>query len=266
MFETIDKNDFRLFRAKTRDNTVVGVRIRKASTREQELADLEYSRAYNESLFAGLPTRPRMVNKLKEAGQWTSDDDARREEQRASFVLADQKIGECTELLKKLLTVGGKEIDVNDAPQDIKDRHAQLAAERDAHLKARLAAYTQLVAIKTELDSLFAHTADVRAEEAQRDFVLACTTEYVEIAGTEMLKVTGRVFDSVDALKACTDELLLERLVYEHSMFDANMPSEFKYKDEPADAGEASGEAGGTDADASPGATMGDTAPEKVAA
>jgi hypothetical protein len=248
MFETIDNKESRVFRAKTSAGKVVGVRIRKATTREQELSDLEYSRSYNESLFAGLPTRVRMTNKLKEAGQWTPDDDARREEVRVTFVAADQKIGEANEMIKKLLTVNGKEITLDEAPADVKARHAQLVADRDAQVVSRAKAYTQLLAIRGEIDSLFAHTADLRAEESQRDFVMACTTEYVDVAGGEVLKVTGRVFDSVESLRSCTDELLLERLVYEHSMFDAGMPSEFKYKDEPADAGDATGD-GGKDAD-----------------
>jgi len=114
---------------------------------------------------------------------------------------------------------------------------SQLAAanaERDKAIAEYEKAFAELRPLRDDIEQMLGHTADAKAENAQRNFLICCVTEYVTVKqdaaakSAQIENVLDRVFDGVEAMLACTDLDLLQRIIYEYITFNAGMPSEYQ--------------------------------------
>lgn len=206
-----ETREFRIFDCKKDAGSIVTLRVRKANRRELECADMEQGRIYNQALLAGLPPRMRMLRKLREQDLWTSEDDSNLNELREAVARLDVQVAE---QIKKL------QGDLNETAK------AEITAVKEGLSKDRADAFRKLSDLRSEIDGMLGHTSDAKAEDINRNFLLACVTEYVQIDG-DTAKATGRVWDSVDTLMNEQDTNLLQRAIYEHMTFNAGIPSEW---------------------------------------
>ncbi len=217
----IDTPESRVFECRTDAGQVLTLRVRRANRRELEAADLEQSRVFNQALLAGLPPRMRLLRKLREQGLWTSDDETNLATLREKSARLEVRLAELDEQIKPLTADGSAD--------------AEAAAKLDAALadknqvvKDRAATLKQLTQLRQEIDGMLGHTSDAKAEDAHRNFLLACVAEKVKLAPDNSASVVSRVWDSLDALMAETDTNLLQRTIYEYMMFSAGLPSEWE--------------------------------------
>jgi len=220
----------RVFDCTRDDGAVVKIRVRLATRRELEAADLEQSRIFNQALLSGLPPRMRMVRKLREQGLWTREDEESLNDLRSKVQQANARLTRLDGEIEALGNVGSS----TDATAE---RAAKLNAEKAEAVTARQDALQALNRLRSEIDSMLGHTADAKADDAHRNFLLACVAEYVTVSG-DKTNATGRVWASVDGLLAEQDTGLLQRTVYEYMTFNAGMASEWE-TNQAASAGEA---------------------------
>lgn len=235
--------DNRIFLATKDDGTTVPVRVRRATRRELEAADLEQSRIFNQALLSGLPPRNRLLRKLREQDLWTTGDDEKLNDLRGQSVRADAHIAEVNARIAEIRGEGDSALPLSD---DDQKKLAAAEAERDEAIKGRQLVFRDLNAMRVEIDGMLGHTADAKADDAHRNFLLACVAEYVDPLPDGRAKVLGRVWNAVDNLMAEKDTGLLQRTVYEYMTFNAGLPSEWD-KDN-----EAQEEVAGGKADAEP--------------
>ena len=220
MATIIENSESRAFRATKDDGSSVWLRVRRPNRRESELADLELSRVFNQSLLSELPPRSRLLRKLKESGMWTDADSEKFDSLRASVVRAGIKI---SELVKK--------------KNDFKPENVEQLAAVEVAITAAEAEYEKasslLIELRKEVDGMLGHTADAKAESAQRNFLICCVTELVKIKAGAVDEVGARMFSGTDEMLATTELGLLQRIVYEYITFNNSMSSEQAEIDEP---------------------------------
>ena len=222
----IDTTDSRAFQVTKDNDQKIWVRVRKATRRELEAADMENSAMFNRSLQHGLPPRARMIRLLREQGLWTADDSTRIDDLRRSVAKADNQIADLVTKIKKITKVDGKDRVTTPSPDEAAILE-NLNGQKDAVTTARAATFKDLRQLHIEVDAMFGHTADAKAEEAQRNCLMACVTEYVNVLGGEVTTVVSRVWGDIDALLDENDAGLSQRIAYEYITFTNGVPSDW---------------------------------------
>ena len=138
----------REFKVKLTDGQEVTLRTRNPNNAELQAAEDQYSIAFNNAIMKGIMPQAALVESLLKTGAWSDAKDAEIEEQRLKVVDLEEK-------LSKEDTQAGKEA--------IADK---LRAERDILYRKRQAR-----------SALLAHTAESKAEDAQRDYIVSKVTE-----------------------------------------------------------------------------------------
>lgn len=230
----------------TKDNgQTVKVRVRKPNRRELETADFEQSRVFNQALQSQLPTRHRLLRKLREGGLWTSSEDERLETLRTQVARSDTQSAELTAKIDSLAKdAEGKDKEPGQLTADESQTLAGWQSQRDILNEQRVILFTELRDLRIEIDQMLGHTADAKSEEANRNCILACISEIVETGevadatGNKVIKVTkvvSRVWATIEAMLSEVDVNLWQRIVYEYMTFSGGLPSEWdETKAEPA--------------------------------
>lgn len=235
----VDTPESRVFDVECDNGQIRTLRVRKATTKELEAADLEFSRMFNKSLFAGLPPRARMLRKLRESKIWTPDDDQKLDGLRTSVALTGTQLETVNKQLDNLTKdAEGKVMDLATLSDENQAKVKELEEQKLALTKTRATVYVDLRRLNMEVDQMLGHTADAKADDAQRNFLMACVTEEVELADDKVTKVKSRVWASVDNMNSEKDSNLQQRAIYEFMMFDNGLPSEWNMdtaKDAPAE-------------------------------
>jgi hypothetical protein len=175
----------RIYSFRNSENEVMKFSVRKATNKEIEASDVEYSKAFFKALKNGLPTRMVLGNLLNSTGSWTRDNDNEIEELERQISLLFTK------------NVKGKE------KQKVDEKIKELEEKANELRRMR--------------NSYFSHCAEAVASDAQRDFLVACTTEYAESG--------ERVWGSYEDFINEEDGSALFRSTYEYLMFSNDVPS-----------------------------------------
>lgn len=167
------------------DNEIMKFSVRKPTNKEIEESDVEYSKAFFKALKSGLPTRMVLGNVLNQSGSWTQEN--------------DNEIDELERQISLLLT------------KDAKGKEKKKVEEKVSELEEKANNLRRM------RNSYFSHCAEAVASDAQRDFLVSCTTEYAESG--------ERVWDGYDDFLNEEDGAILFRATYEYLMFSNNVPS-----------------------------------------
>lgn len=190
---------YREYKAKTIDGGDVLLSTRLPSKKESDAAKLEVANTFNKAIMNGNPTRQRMVRTIRRNGLWTPEDAKRVGE------LSDQQ----ADLESKLSTL----------PPDAEGR-----ADVEKQLDATVG---ELQAFNADFGSMLKYTADQQAEEARREFLICCTTEYAADDAAGRFKKGQRVWDTTEAFQAEADPMIAERAKYEFLTCEQGIPSEW---------------------------------------
>ena len=236
----LESTDVRIFEATKSNGYKVWARIRRANRRELEAADMENSRIFNQSLIHGLPPRARLLRILREQELWTTANDENIASLRATVAKSETAISDLDIKLGALVKASKEPGATPPTDADLKvisDLNDQKAAINES----RIVTYKELRQLRVEIDAMLGHTADAKAEDAQRNCLLACVSELVDVRDGVVTKVKGRIWDSIELMLEETDSDLLQRVMYEYMTFVNEMPSEWendkavtKPQDEPA--------------------------------
>lgn len=175
----------RIYSFRNSDNEIMKFSVRKATNKEIEDSDVEYSKAFFRALQKGLPTRMVLGNVLNASGSWTQDN--------------DKEIEELERQISLLLT------------KDVKGKEKKKVEERVSELEDKINGLRRM------RNSYFSHCAEAVASDAQRDFLVSCVTEYAESG--------ERVWENYDAFINEEDGAILFRSTYEYLMFSNGIPS-----------------------------------------
>jgi len=211
---TTDTPTSRRFTATKDDGSKITIQVRRPTQRELELSDFELSRVFNQALLNQLPPRSRLLRKMRANGIWTDADSEAMDTLRGAVARADSGLADLNKQIEPLEKI-------HPAPENLAD----LLAKRDALVLSRNTQFGDLRELRTEVDGMLGHTADAKAESAQRNFLICCVTEYV--GGDKADEVGDRVFSSVEDLLISTDINLVQRIIYEYITFNADLPSEY---------------------------------------
>lgn len=223
-----EQGDARIFTVTKDNGTAVTVRLRKPNRRELEAGDFEQSRVFNQALQNQLPTRNRLLRKLMEGGLWTQADSDRLNTLRQSVAKTDlENVTLLTRINALAKDTEGKDKEPAALTADETQQLATLRTEHETKTIERVALFTELRQLRMEIDEMLGHTADAKAEEANRNFILACISEVVEATDGKVTKVVKRVWDSIEQMLAETDTNLMQRVVYEYMTFISGLPSEW---------------------------------------
>lgn len=182
--------DVRQFVATRDDGSKVSLSVRKPTQRELELGDFEFSRMYNQALLNGLPTRDRHFARLKQTDNWSEQQEQEMERLRLAAVSLEAKA-----------TAKG----VPDAERkELETQFAKALADFNVY--------------RQDIESMLSHTADAKADNAYRNFMICCVTEGEK----------GRLWASVGELMTEKDQALTNRVFYEYIRHQAGLPSEWK--------------------------------------
>ena len=224
----IEQGDARIFTVTKDNGTAVTVRLRKPNRRELEAGDFEQSRVFNQSLQNQLPTRNRLLRKLMEGGLWTQADNERLNTLRQAVAKTDmENIALITKINEIAKDAEGKDKEPGALTADETQQLAALRGEHEVKTTERVALFSELRQLRMEIDEMLGHTADAKAEEANRNFILACISEIVEVKDGKVAKVVKRVWDSIEQMLGETDTNLMQRVVYEYMTFISGLPSEW---------------------------------------
>lgn len=174
------------------DNEIMKFSVRKATNKEIEDSDVEYSKAFFKALQKGLPTRMVLGNVLNASGSWTQEN--------------DKEIEELERKISLLLT------------KDVKGKEKKKVEENISELEEKANNLRRM------RNSYFSHCAEAVASDAQRDFLVSCVTEYAESG--------ERVWKDYDAFINEEDGAILFRATYEYLMFSNNVPSNLPNEEE----------------------------------
>ena len=175
----IDMADIEVEIKKVYDNLVY------ARLKEIEDSDVEYSKAFFKALQKGLPTRMVLGKVLNASGSWTQDN--------------DNEIEELERQISLLLT------------KDVKGKEKKSVEEKVSELEDKANNLRRM------RNSYFSHCAESVASDAQRDYLVSCTTEYAESG--------ERVWKDYEDFAKEEDGAILFRATYEYLMFSNNVPS-----------------------------------------
>ena len=209
MATNIKKDGIRSFRAKRDDGSFLALTTRKPTQEELGAARYELSATFNQSLMHGLPTRTKMMKSLEKNGLWGNTEKEAFQALREKALQTNKQLTATKEKISKAKAAGG---DV----AAFQTQLDELQADYDG-------ANTQFVDLRGEIESMLEHTADARADDAYRNFLVACVTEYAD--GT---KKGDRVWSSLDAYIEDGDMLLTQRALYEYLYCQADQPSGWK--------------------------------------
>ena len=224
----VDGSDFRAFDVVCDSGQIRTLRVRTATTQELAAADLEFSRVFNRAICAGLPPRARMLRKLRESKVWSVDDDQKLDALRQTAATSESQLSAIQKQIDSLSKgADGKDLDVATLTADVQAQLQTLEDQKLEATKVRTQALIELRGLNVEVDQMLSHTADAKADDAQRTFLMACVTEEVDLADGKVVKVKKRVWDSVEKMNAEKDINLHKRAIYEFMMFDNGLASEW---------------------------------------
>ncbi len=198
----------RYFPAKKQDGTVLHLQVRKPGRAELDYADREGSKAFNAALKGGLPTRTRQLKDIKASGVFTDADDAALEAIRQQLIKLEAGIAD---------------------PKATADRKKELEEQRRPILQ-------DFNVSRRDIEAMLSHTCDAKLDQAYRNTMLCCVVEFsaVDDKGSPVNQdkkqkdgTYTRLWPTVDALLNELDGSLIERAMYEQTMFNANLPSDW---------------------------------------
>jgi len=198
----IDSPEKRIFPARRDNGDIVMLVVRKASRREIEAGDLEYSAMVNRALWAGLMPRVKLYRKLIENKSWSEAEETDMENKRLLAVGAEDRLAKAKER------------------GDPADEIASIKADRDK----KIAAYQERY---NELNSMLRHSTDSKADLVRRNFMICCTVEYADTPTNGALR-GNRVWENVDKFMDESDGSLADRAMYEFQSFNSRLPSEWE--------------------------------------
>jgi hypothetical protein len=204
----IQSGTIRTFTATRSDGTKARVSTRLPTQEELEAADLNQSSAFNQALMHGLPTRAFLIRKLKKNGVWDSE--------------SESELGTLKLQLDKHLDI------IRSNKNVFKDE-----AERAAFNKKYEELATKIGELNGDFESLLVHTADVRAESAYSNYIVACVSEYADSE-----RKGERIYDSVEGFEQDSDTTLGGRMRYEYNCLSRGLPSDLIEKELAAEAAE----------------------------
>lgn len=187
MAQEIDKREFTVTLTSGED---VKFTTRMATNEEIQDSEFEYSRIFNKAIMAGILPQSTLLAKLIETGVWSEEKDQAIEQQRLSVAAIEEKL---------------------DGMESESGRQAmaeELQAER-----------AKLYNMRQEKIDLLAHTAEAKADEVQRNYIVSRVTERVD--------TKKPVWKSFDEYKKEQDGGLLFRSTYEYLTFINGLPSDF---------------------------------------
>lgn len=192
---------FRTFTVRRGDRSKLTLTVRVPTREETRMAEAQQGRVYNEMLELGMPIKARLIRRMRENGSWDETNERELEDARLEAVAADRGAKEARRLAQA-------------TPADA--ALAEAAAEAETALNAARARYGRFV---QELEAMFIHTADARADEARRNYLVACVvTEAVE-AG-EGFAEGERYFNSITEVEYPEDPEVAERCKFEFMLTD----------------------------------------------
>jgi hypothetical protein len=185
----------REFVATRDDKSLIKLSVRKPTRKELEYADLEYSAKFNTAIVNGIPTQAKLLRQLREA----------------------EVIDKKTEaLLSQLATdLRAQEKAVAKLTNSKDEAAVKAAGDKLEELQKKLQE------LNGEVDSYFEHVAETKAQQAQRNFLVACVVETPD--GDKRKRLWG----GVEELLGEQDQSLINRTVYEYMMCQRDLPSEW---------------------------------------
>lgn len=183
----------RIYSFRNSNDEIVRFSVRKATNKEIEESDVEYSKAFFKALKNGLPTRMVLSNVLASSGAWTEDN--------------DKEIDEIDRQVSLLSTRTG----VN---KEEKDKIDKKISELDDKAST----------LRRIRNSYFSHCVESLASDAQRDYIVSCVTEYADNS--------ERVWKDYDSFINEKDGNVLFRATYEYLMLSNDVPSSLPNEDE----------------------------------
>ena len=179
----------RSFEVTKEDDTVLKLSVRMPTAEEQQAGDWEYSKAFNRAIVNGILPASRLQEILTENGVWTTAKDE----------AIEAKAEEVRDLTIKLEEAKAK--------KEKEELAEKLGQER-----------SNLLNMRQELNDLLAHSAENKADEAQRNFLVALVVETED----------GKPYwGSIDKFNKETDGNIIFRAVYEYMTFINDVPSDF---------------------------------------
>lgn len=178
----------RLFTVQLQSGKEVKLSTRVATQEELNDAEFEYSKAFNHAIMNGIMPQSRMLSELLKNGIWSEERDEAIEEQRQKVIKLE---------------------DLMDDEETDKERVAEELKE----------ARTLLYEMRQEKTDLLSHTAEAKADEAQRSFIVSRVTEDA--------KSGIRVWKKFNDYVTEEDANLVFRATYEYLTFVNNLPSDF---------------------------------------
>ena len=172
---------------------VANLTIRKPTVKEQETAQMEFSRAFTDALGRGLKPQARLLNDARKTNYWTEADDAE----------IDQLVADA-QPLEALLKAD--KFESPEARTTVRREHLEIIAK----IRSK----------RNEVDAILSHSCEFYANRRSRDFVLTCVIEH---AGPKKQKF----WPSTEALREETDQGLLNRVYYEREVLEAGLPSNY---------------------------------------
>lgn len=187
MATSIDKREFTVTLTSGED---VKFTTRMATNEEIQDSEFEYSRIFNKAIMAGILPQSTLLAKLIETGVWSEAKDQAIEQQRVLVAGIEEKLGE-TE------SQSGREALAK-----------ELGSERG-----------KLYNMRQEKIDLLAHTAEAKADEVQRNYIVSRVTERAD--------TKKPVWKSFTEYRKEQDGGLLFRSTYEYLTFINGLPSDF---------------------------------------
>ncbi len=177
---------------KNSDGEIMKLTVRRPNNKEIEDADIEYSKAFFNALKKGLPTRMVLSNILSASGAWTQEND-----------------NEIVELERQEALLSTKES---------KGREKKRTDEKLSEIEEKLRDLRRI------RNSYFSHCAESVASDAQRDYLVFCTTYYTESGES--------VWKNYEDFVSENDGAVLFRTTYEYLTFSSDVPSTIPNEDE----------------------------------
>lgn len=189
----MEDKDKRVFTVTKEDGKKVKLSTRRPTNQEIEDAGMEYSREFTKAVRCGLMPREAMKAILNQNGAWTKKEDA-----------------ELSEIEDKIVEL--ETADYKNNSDKHKKAMSDAAAMRE-HLTER----------RKVLSSYLEHTAEAKAYEAQRDYIVCCVTEYVDSG--------DRVWPELTFKDEKSGEMIF-RSTYEHMTFINDVPSQIESEED----------------------------------
>lgn len=187
MAEKIDKREFIVALS---NGQTVNLTTRAPTNEELQESEFEYSKVFNRAIIGGIVPQSTLIAKLAENGIWDETKEQAIEEQRRIVIDLEQKLSDATDEIEK----AGMAL--------------SLRQERD-----------KLYRMRQERTELMAHSAEAKAEEVQRNYLVSRVTAFAS---------NGKpVWKTFDLYRKEPDGNLLFRATYEYLTFINGLPSDF---------------------------------------